>query len=925
MSMYPISFSARSALILLILISTVFVASGCSQESNTNLVEVGNDKSIGTFDLPDTIQSSAISPDNLSAYITIENEQGWVRREPMTISNNTVRFTTNIAPGTYSFTIEFEYNDAQFREIKLATAIQSEITISSGTNTNVGFQTGDYFYPDEDADGVYNIVELEQGYDPTDGNNTPPLICESETGNINCATLHSISGTVNGLSGGGLVLQNNGSDDLPIEITPEGTFTFPTRIPSGSDYSVTVIGQPTNLSQTCSVVNGSGTVSGADIVEVTVNCVTNKFLISGTISNLQGRDLFILLYENGAQKTMAGPLPGETYFEFTIKVTDGNSYEVGIYNQPIIPYQNCVVINGGGIVNGADVTDIDIDCADPDTVPPAVTDGNLRYSSATLDGVTITWPAASDNVSPGSALEYRLYYSQLDNLQTRSDILSNGTMYGPPGNIFSATITNMPDVFDVYWNVLVIDEARNASVFQPSKVGGVLDPRFNGGGYFTHDGAASGGTGYDISRSITVDALGNVLVAGNSWNGTNYDMVIWRYTKNISGNWQLDPTFPTSGGTASGYIVHDGATGAGSWDFGNSITLDSNGDILVTGYSDSANSGDADMVIWRYTEDTSGNWALDSSFNGVGYITHHNAAGGNRWDEGRDITMDSSGNILVTGRSSNGSTYKMVLWRYTNVSGSWQLDNTFGDDDPANADPAVKLGYFVGETGYQGHSLTIDSTGNILITGESFGSDWDMIVWRYAQDGNGNWALDTAFNGVGYISPDMGSYEFGKSIALDPSGNILVTGYSQAASNEMIIWRIAEDANGNWGLDPNFPIADGTSAGYVTHDGAAGGSGSRGHSITIDDMGRILVTGYSHSGSSYDMAVWRYTNNAANDWFLDPTFNGTGYVTHDNAAGGSQTDQGDGITLDADGSIFVTGGSFNGTDFDMAIWRILAP
>ena len=56
---------------------------------------------------------------------------------------------------------------------------------------------------------------------------------------ISCATnQYTVGGTVSGLAGGALVLQDNGGDDLTV--TADGAFAFPTAIASGAGFEVTV-------------------------------------------------------------------------------------------------------------------------------------------------------------------------------------------------------------------------------------------------------------------------------------------------------------------------------------------------------------------------------------------------------------------------------------------------------------------------------------------------------------------------------------------------------------------------------------------------------------------------------------------------------------------------------------------------------------
>lgn len=87
--------------------------------------------------------------------------------------------------------------------------------------------------------------------------------------NLAAATF-TVGGSVTGLSGTGLVLQNNGRDDLAVGAN--GGFTFATAQAGGTAYAVTVRTQPAG--QSCTVANGTGTVAAGHVTTVEVRCAT---------------------------------------------------------------------------------------------------------------------------------------------------------------------------------------------------------------------------------------------------------------------------------------------------------------------------------------------------------------------------------------------------------------------------------------------------------------------------------------------------------------------------------------------------------------------------------------------------------------------------------------------------------------------------
>ena len=87
---------------------------------------------------------------------------------------------------------------------------------------------------------------------------------------VTCTAAFTVGGSINGLTASGLVLANGGTTISPA--AQSTGFTFPTALPSGSSYSVTVQTQPPGL--TCAVGNASGTIASSNVTSVDVTCAT---------------------------------------------------------------------------------------------------------------------------------------------------------------------------------------------------------------------------------------------------------------------------------------------------------------------------------------------------------------------------------------------------------------------------------------------------------------------------------------------------------------------------------------------------------------------------------------------------------------------------------------------------------------------------
>ncbi|MFN9753578.1 MAG: Ig-like domain-containing protein, partial [Planctomycetota bacterium] len=229
------------------------------------------------------------------------------------------------------------------------------------------------------------------------------------------------------------------------------------------------------------------------------------------------------------------------------------------------------------------------------------------------------------------------------------------------------------------------------------------------------------------------------------------------------------------------FLMGDGSitTGIGTGaDQGRSLTVQPDGKILVGGYATIGTN--IDFAVARYNPDGS----LDTSFGSGGVVTTPIGTG---TDSGRSITLQADGKILVGGLSNNGSNDDFALIRY-NVDGS--LDTSFGTGG--------KVTTAVGTSTDQGRSVTVQPDGKILVGGYSLvGGVDDFALVRY----NANGSLDTSFGTGGKLTTAIGSgLDFGTSVIVQPDGKIVIGGYSITGNYDFAMIRY--DANGS--LDTGF-------------------------------------------------------------------------------------------------------------------------
>ena len=382
-----------------------------------------------------------------------------------------------------------------------------------------------------------------------------------------------------------------------------------------------------------------------------------------------------------------------------------------------------------------------------------------------------------------------------------------------------------------------------------------------------------GGTGNDAGNAIAVDADGNMYIAGASnaaWgapiqahNG-GMDAFVARLDSN-------------------GNLVWNTFLGGAGDDWGSSIAIDASGNVYLAGGSDAAwgsplraHAGDSDAFAAK----------LDSS----GHLVWNTFLGGSGYDEGF-LTLDNSGNILVAGGSS--STWGAPLHAY----------NGYGDAFAARLNPSGGLvwnTFLGGAGGDEAWNLTTDGS-NLYLTGYS-DQTWGTPVRAYSGGFSDAFAAKLDASGAVLWNTFLGGAEHDEAngIAVTPSGNVYVSGFSDAGLVGTATWGNpvrpfsgSRDAFAA-GLDPSGALL------WNTFLGGTGGDGGNG--IAIAPSGDLLVVG--NASTSWGNPMNGFAGSA--DAFV-ARLNSSGVLTGSTFLGGSSWDIGAALALDASGKAFVAG------------------
>lgn len=395
---------------------------------------------------------------------------------------------------------------------------------------------------------------------------------------------------------------------------------------------------------------------------------------------------------------------------------------------------------------------------------------------------------------------------------------------------------------------------------------------------------------WDEPNAMAIDQNGNVYVTGISYDVmTDFDYATVKYN---------------SSGDECWVKRHNGWENR--WDGASDIAVDAFGNVYVTGtsWNNNADSG-ASLDYCTIKYDGAGNELWIKYYNGL--ADFH--------DYARGIAKDHWGNIHVTGRSYGGETdFDYATIKY----------------DSSGHEIWVRRYNYSGKSEDSPSAIGVDDSGNIYVTGVSTTSEAgaDYATIKYRPSGDTAWIA--RYNGP------RNSADVPVAVAIDGTGNVYVTGYSYGYLGKDDYTTIKYDSLGNevWvrryngpasGHDQPYDMAlDGCGSVYITgrsqvdvnldyatikydtggddvwtatYNGMVDGDATdTPHAIAVDDFGNAYVTGYAtYEPANADYTTIKYTPEGNTLWVKRYSGRLDAY------------DVGRDILVDASGNVYVTG------------------
>lgn len=431
----------------------------------------------------------------------------------------------------------------------------------------------------------------------------------------------SIGGTITGLNASGLVLQDNGGDNLTVN-SGATTFTFATKVASGGAYAVTVLTQPTG--ETCTVSNGSGTAT-ANVTSVGVSCTATTYTVAGTITGLSNAGLKLQDYSGGEILSVSA---GATKYQFTKSVPYGTNVQVTVNAQPTL--ETCTA--GSSNFSGPITSNITTDTFSCSTVTATVS--TFGTAGSPLNGPAGVAVDSSGNVYVANTAGNDILL--ITPTGTVTKLAGTGTAGFVNGAGTTAEFSNPSGVAVTSSGTIYVADYFNNRIRKivctSLTVANCTVSTLAGSGATGNADGTGGNATFNLPSGVAVDSAGNVYVADSHNNEIR----------------EVTPAGVVT--TLAGSLTAGAANGSGTsatFNGPSGITVDSSGNIYVADY---LNNEIRKIVCTGSTAST----CTVSLLAGSGTAGSADGTGSSAtFYKPNDVAADSAGNVYVADSGNN--------------------------------------------------------------------------------------------------------------------------------------------------------------------------------------------------------------------------------------------------------------------------------
>jgi len=357
-------------------------------------------------------------------------------------------------------------------------------------------------------------------------------------------------------------------------------------------------------------------------------------------------------------------------------------------------------------------------------------------------------------------------------------------------------------------------------------------------------------------------------------------------------------------------LLYSTYIGGNSRDVPLSVAVDTAGDAYITGYTYSANFPITKGALRNNFSGQSKAFILklNASGNNLLYSTF---LGGSGSDYATGIAVDAAGQAYVSGYTGSlDFPVSSNAWQHS--YGGGMFDGFFAELNAAGSQLvyATYLGGIGNDTAY---GVALDPAGNIYLTGQTQSSNFPTFHPLQSTPDEGD-AFVVKINAAGQLqySTYLGGSGFnvGTGVAADAAGNAYVTGYTNAPDFPVTANVYQPANNGFYDAFVAKLSADGSSILSATYLGGSGSDSASG--IRLDASANVFVSGSTSSMDFPLQAPLQAGYGGGGDAFVAVFNNQLSSLYFASYFGGTQNETGTGIAVDTSGSVYLTGTTNSG-------------